>query len=277
MFGATPLSLEWVAWAPAKMGDYHPIELPRTMRDAIAQRIARLPQGLRDVLDTVAVAGQGVRPELLAAVQEIPRVRAAGMAAPLVKRQLLMEEGVFRCAHRVIQDVVREDLTPASRLELHRALALGLEALTPSETGDEVAGGIASHADQGGEPALAHRYALRASEAAARRYAFEEALAWLDPGGGYRASRHGARRGESQGRLAPSDRRMGAPAASGQAAGNAGVGDTAGGSESAGIGVVAPGIRVGPGGERCRGSCALLRPRLAHEARQRAAQSPVPN
>ncbi len=181
VFGATPLSVEWVAWAPAKMGDYHPIELPRTMRDAIAQRIARLPQGLRDALDTVAVAGQGVRPELLAQVHEISRVRAAGMAAALVKRQLLVEEeGVFRCAHRVIQDVVRKDLAPASRLELHRALALGLESLTQPDTGDEVAGRIASHADQGGEPALAHRYALLASEAAARRYAFEEALAWLD-------------------------------------------------------------------------------------------------
>jgi DNA-binding SARP family transcriptional activator len=181
VFGATPLSLEWVAWAPAKLGEYHPIELPRTLRDSVAQRVARLPPVLRSMLDAVAVAGQGVRPELLAGVHEISRVRAAGMAAALVKRQLLVEEeGLFRCAHRVIQDVVRDDLTPASRLELHRALALGLEALTPAEAADGVAGRIATHSDQGGEPALAHRYALLASDAAARRYGFEEALGWLD-------------------------------------------------------------------------------------------------
>jgi DNA-binding SARP family transcriptional activator len=181
VFGATPLSLEWVAWAPAKLDEYRPIELPRTVRDSVAARITKLPPPLREVLDVVAVAGQGVGPELLARVREVSRVRATGTAAALVKRQLLVEEeGRFRCAHRVIQDVVREDLTPVGRLELHRALALALEALTPEEGREEVAGRIARHADQGGEPVLANRYALLACEAAARRYGFEEALAWLD-------------------------------------------------------------------------------------------------
>ena len=64
-----------------------------------------------------------------------------------VARLLLTEEDrEYRCAHPVIADVVRENLTPARRQELHRAIALSLEA----------------------------------SEAAAARYAFEEALAWLD-------------------------------------------------------------------------------------------------
>ena len=44
----------------------------------------------------------------------------------------------------------------------------------------EVAGDIARHAERGGEPTIAYRYALLASEAAATRYAFEEALGWLD-------------------------------------------------------------------------------------------------
>jgi predicted ATPase len=84
------------------------------------------------------------------------------------------------CAHQVIRDVARQDLTPVSRLELHRAVALALAELTPPEAQDEVAGRIATHADQGGGPALAHRHALRASQTAATRYAFEEALGWLD-------------------------------------------------------------------------------------------------
>jgi len=37
-----------------------------------------------------------------------------------------------------------------------------------------------SPAERSGEQALAYQYALRASEAATVRYAFEEALSWLD-------------------------------------------------------------------------------------------------
>jgi hypothetical protein len=39
---------------------------------------------------------------------------------------------------------------------------------------------IARHADRGGEPGLAYRFALIASEGAIERYAFAEALSWLD-------------------------------------------------------------------------------------------------
>jgi predicted ATPase len=170
-----------VAWAPEKVGDYQPLELPRTIRDSVVRRIATLSPELREVLSTVAVTGQGAGPELLAQVHAVSRLRAVGMLDVLCKRELLVEDGGrFRCAHRVVQDVVRQDLTPARRLELHRELALALESQTPPEMIDDRAGRIAVHADQGGEPELAHRYALRASQAAATRYAFEEALGWLE-------------------------------------------------------------------------------------------------
>jgi hypothetical protein len=42
------------------------------------------------------------------------------------------------------------------------------------------AGDIASHADQAGDRAMAHRYALIAAEAARARCAYDEALSWLD-------------------------------------------------------------------------------------------------
>jgi len=80
----------------------------------------------------------------------------------------------------VIAEVVRELLTPARRRELHRAIALSLVTITASGESAEVAGDIARHAERSGEQALAYQYALRASEAATARYAFEEALSWLD-------------------------------------------------------------------------------------------------
>src|SRR5213075_2707564 len=43
-----------------------------------------------------------------------------------------------------------------------------------------VAGEIAHHAERGEERTMAYRYALLASETAAARHAFAEALSWLD-------------------------------------------------------------------------------------------------
>jgi hypothetical protein len=43
-----------------------------------------------------------------------------------------------------------------------------------------VAGELARHADRGGERELAYRYARLAAEGAAARYAYTEAVSWLD-------------------------------------------------------------------------------------------------
>ena len=75
--------------------------------------------------------------------------------------------------------MARQELSPATRLELHRALALALKAVTSEDERGEVAGRIATLADQGGEPGWP-TYSIAASEAAATRYAFDEALAWLE-------------------------------------------------------------------------------------------------
>src|SRR2546428_2408094 len=108
------------------------------------------------------------------------RLRAAALADALVERRLLAEEGgVYRCAHPMIAEVVRDGLTPARRHELHRAIALSLEIVTPAAGLREVAGEIARHGERGGERPLAYRYALLASEAAAGRHAVEETLSSL--------------------------------------------------------------------------------------------------
>src|SRR6266566_4982225 len=171
----------WVVAPAASAADYRQLPMAETVRDAIAARVARLPYELRDMLATVAVSGRGSRTDLLSHVHGMSRLRAAALADALVERRLLLEEqGVYRCAHPVIAEVVRELLTPARRRELHRAIALSLVTITASGESAEVAGDIARHAEHSGEQALAYQYALRASEAATARYAFEEALSWLD-------------------------------------------------------------------------------------------------
>ncbi len=172
---------EWkAARAALETGREFPVS--RTVRDVIAERIARLPSEPSEILITVAVAGgTGCRPEVLSHVHGISRLHTAAVCDALVDRQLLVEEGGgYRCAHPVIGHVVRDGLSPARRSEVHRALAVTLEQGLTTASRAGMAGEIARHADHGGEPGLAYRYALQASDAAVERFAYTEALSWLD-------------------------------------------------------------------------------------------------
>lgn len=171
---------EWTVPAAARAARRE-LPLSQTVQDLIAERVDRLPAELRELLITLALAGLGGRPEVLSHVHGISRLRAAALADELVERRLVVEEsGVYRAAHPVIAHVVRDGLTALRRREVHRMLALALELTAQVPETSAVAGEIALHADRGGEPSLAYRHALVASEAAVHRYAFEEALSWLD-------------------------------------------------------------------------------------------------
>jgi DNA-binding SARP family transcriptional activator len=172
---------EWVVAPTAEIAKALGASMPVTIRDAVDARVAQLPHELRDLLATVAVMGAGCRADLLSHVHSISRLRAAALADGLVERRLLVEEnGVYRCAHPVIDEVVRAGLTASRRREVHRAIALSLMIVTPPQELVGAAGDIAHHAERAGEMELAHQHALQASEAAVRRYAFDEALSWLD-------------------------------------------------------------------------------------------------
>ena len=181
---------EWTA-LPSAFEEGKEFPLSRTVHDVIAERVERLPDALHDLLITVAVAGgQGCSPAVLSHVHGISRLHAAAICDALAERRLLVESaGVYRCLHPVIAHVVRDALSPARRSEVHRALAASLDLLTPAARAPEIAGDIARHAEQGGDAALAYRAALVAGEAALQRFAFAEALSWLDLASGVAGSR----------------------------------------------------------------------------------------
>jgi DNA-binding SARP family transcriptional activator len=172
---------EWTASSGGVVEHGREFPLSQTVHDVIAERIDRLPQQLCDIMITISVAGAGCRPEVLSHVHGVSRLHAAAVADALVDRRLVTEEaGVYRCAHPVIARVVRDGLTLSRRREIHRTLALALERAMSSQDTHEMAREIARHADRGGEAQLAYRFALLASEGATDRYAFAEALSWLD-------------------------------------------------------------------------------------------------
>jgi DNA-binding SARP family transcriptional activator len=181
-----PASRAWVL--PDALLSDGALEVPmsRSVHDAIAERVERLPELAHDVLVTVAVAEVGCDTELLSHVHGISRLHAAALGDALTGRRLLVEEGnAYRCAHPVIGRVVRDGLSPSRRREVHRALALTLQMLAEESGNEAMAGEIARHAERGGEFALAYRAALAASRTASARFTHEEALTWLDQAASY--------------------------------------------------------------------------------------------
>jgi predicted ATPase len=179
-------SRAWVLPAGAEPAGELDVPMSRSVHDAIAERVERLPELAHDVLVTVAVAEIGCDTELLSHVHGISRLHAASLGDALVGRRLLVEEGnAYRCAHPVIGRVVRDGLSSSRRREVHRALALTLQMLASASGDESMSGEIARHADRGGEFGLAYQAALAASRMASARFTHEEALTWLDQAATY--------------------------------------------------------------------------------------------
>jgi len=133
------------------------------------------------VLITIAVSTRGCRTDVMSHVHGISRLRAAAIGDALVERHLVVEDnGAYRVAHPVIGRVMGDELGKSRKREVHRGLALAME-LVGSERAEYVdPGEIARHAEQAGERTMAYKFAMQAVESCERRFAFDDALAWLD-------------------------------------------------------------------------------------------------
>ena len=114
-----------------------------------AQRLDALSDELREILVTLAVAEGPSSAALLSHVHGISRLRAASDADALVNRHLAVEaDGSYQCAHPIVAQVVRGELTTARRHEAQRAIRLARELLAESELGSPDA--TSRHPDGGG-------------------------------------------------------------------------------------------------------------------------------
>jgi DNA-binding SARP family transcriptional activator len=173
-----PATGEWIV-SQQESTDTAALTLAPSVHEAIAERIQCLPDELSGVLISIAVSTRGCRADVLSHVHGISRLRAAAAGDALVERHLAVEEdGVYRCAHPVIARVVRDALGTSRRREVHRGLALALEVAADGTVRDP--GEVARHAEQGGERAMTYRYAMLAAAECEARFAFDEALGWLD-------------------------------------------------------------------------------------------------
>ncbi|MFJ9561295.1 BTAD domain-containing putative transcriptional regulator [Streptomyces fuscichromogenes] len=151
-------------------------EVPQGVRDVLRRRLALLPAAARSVVQLTAVLGLETEVALLVDAAETDEEQVLEGLDAALAAGLLAEPGPGRVlfVHALVRDTVYADLSGARRSRLHARVARLLRHHRPAELA-----ALAHHFAHSGSAAdapLAVDYALRAAEAAERRYAHDVAV-----------------------------------------------------------------------------------------------------
>jgi adenylate cyclase len=173
-------------WVPGDQLEWG--ALPARAEAAIAERIDRLPEELREILAVASVEGEEFTAQAVALVQGIDELRLLrALRVELAARHRLVREqgersvggrrlSLYRFAHFLFQQHLYQELGEAERRLLHRRVGEALERLYEGRL-EEVAVELARHF--AGDPEREQRYTRMAGERAAARFANEEAVRYL--------------------------------------------------------------------------------------------------
>jgi DNA-binding CsgD family transcriptional regulator len=142
--------------------------VPRSVRDAVLGRAARLGGTAREVLDAAAVVPGAAERWLLDALA--PAAAAGALDDCLGAGMVVLAGGRVQFRHEIARQVVEESLPPGRRAGLHRA---ALAALVGQAVPDLAR--LAHHAEAAGDTEAVLRFAPAAAERAAAAGACREA------------------------------------------------------------------------------------------------------
>ena len=167
----------------------HELAIPQSVKEAIGRRLDRMSEGAVDTLRTAAALGK------IFLFRELAAVLATGEDALLdaldeaSNAQLIRVNAIaddsFAFTHDKIREVLYEELNPIRRRRLHQRIGEALETLytsPPARAGrtDEHAQDLAHHFAHAGDLERVVTYARRAAENAARVFAHDDALQYLE-------------------------------------------------------------------------------------------------
>lgn len=157
--------------------------VPRGVKETILERLTRLSAEASTLAETASVLGPAFDVELLREVGGWSESQTLDALRELLDRQLVREAGArsrfdYCFSHHLIQETIYAAMAPENRRRRHRRAAELMEELYAPQA-EEMAGEVARHFEQGGEPERAAEWYLRAAQRAAKLYADEEALAHL--------------------------------------------------------------------------------------------------
>jgi predicted ATPase/DNA-binding winged helix-turn-helix (wHTH) protein len=149
------------------------LTLPDAIRDSVRERLQRLSQAEREVLDWMAVYGRHIDFSLLQTISNQPQMTLLNTVEQLAERQLLVETaGQYDFIHHKIPEVVYYGLSAARRGLYHRQIADTLDALPPSPDKPAL---LAHHFECAGDNEKALTYWMLAGKHALAAYAHQQA------------------------------------------------------------------------------------------------------
>jgi class 3 adenylate cyclase/tetratricopeptide (TPR) repeat protein len=156
--------------------------VPNTIHDVVMARIDRLPDQMKQVLQTAAVIGREFSLRLLGAVWEGPGPLETLLRElsrlEFVYERVVTDGPIYVFRHALTQETAYGSLLERHRRIYHGAVGQALERLYHSRP-DEVAELLAFHFGRSDEIDKAVDYAIRAADRAQRRWANNEALTYF--------------------------------------------------------------------------------------------------
>jgi len=143
--------------------------VPRSARDVVLARAARLDANARETLDAAAIIGTSVEERLL------ERVVVNASPAELVACGLLLDGPTLRFRHEIARQAVEQAVAPPRRATLHARILQGLRDL-----GCEDDARLAFHADEAGDGPAALQHATLAGRRARDMASHREAASQFE-------------------------------------------------------------------------------------------------
>src|SRR6266516_86270 len=151
---------------------FNELRIPRSVQDAVQQRVDHLSQDARRVLILAAVAGRRFDFALLQALTKHNEDQLLTLMKELMAAQLVVEESEeqFAFRHALTRQAIYADLLVRERKTLHRTIAETMERVY-SSTLDAHLADLAAHFYEAGAWEKALEYGQRAGEQAQALYA----------------------------------------------------------------------------------------------------------
>jgi DNA-binding response OmpR family regulator/class 3 adenylate cyclase/predicted ATPase len=159
------------------------LAVPATLQASLMARLDRLTTA-KQVAQIGAVIGREFPHTLLTAAAQLPEpllTQGIGelVAAGLLFRRGLPPDATYTFKHALVQEIAYESLLRARRQHIHRQIAEIVRDQMPEWAGEEPEI-VAHHFTKAALPAPAVEWWGRAGEQASRRYAYTDAIAYLE-------------------------------------------------------------------------------------------------
>jgi tetratricopeptide (TPR) repeat protein len=166
-----------------KVKEVSKIEFPATVKSVVKTRIGRLDDECQNLLTLASFVGNDFSCEALCGVSGIEENKLLEMIdkllkTGLIKHRVIRGEDVCSFADIIVRDVVYEEVNPFKRKKLHDTVGRALEKIYEKKI-DEHFGELALHFLESGDEGKALDYFLKAGDRAAKIYANNEAVSYL--------------------------------------------------------------------------------------------------